>query len=368
MAHQRPPAPAPTRDGALFVSPAYLEPLTRHGCVGPAQGWRPVRLSLGTAADAAHAPCYEKSHSWGEFVFDFEIARAYQQHGLSYYPKLVCCVPYTPVPGPRLLGNTPEQRRALGAALVEQTERSGASGAHVLYLPEDEQRLLANDAWLPRDQLRFIWRNRGYRDFDDFLSAMTSKRRKNIRRERARVGEGGFEIRWCDGASFDPSQWQAIYALYASTYAMRGQSPYLTLGCLQDWAQAFGPRMRFCLALQGGEPVAMAFFFVDGRSLFGRHWGTRADYDALHFELCYYQGIDHCIEQGLERFDAGVQGEHKLLRGFEPERAHSAHWFAHDGMRAAIARYFDEERLALAARIDALTAHTGLRATPADNR
>jgi predicted N-acyltransferase len=332
------------RPGALFTRPDYLDPLEQSGCAGPERGW--VRVPL---EGAEAVPVYAKSHSWGEFVFDFEIAAAYRGHGLRYYPKLVCCVPFTPVPGPRLFAGEASAARHAAAAL-ESGGRTHSS-AHVLFCTEDEAALLRDRGWIGRLQFRYAWHDRGYAGFDAFLEALPGKRRKNIRRERKAVAATGLHIAWRAGSTFDDEEWTRIHALYASTYEMRGQQPYFDARCLRAWAQSFGEAMPFCVASKAGQIVAMAFFFRDETTLYGRHWGSAVDVKGLHFELCYYQGIDYALRHRLTRFDAGVQGEHRLLRGFEPEFSYSAHWFAHEAFRGAIARAFDQETAALGARM-----------------
>ncbi|WP_169729276.1 GNAT family N-acetyltransferase [Solimonas soli] len=330
----------------LFTDPAYLDALERSGCASPENGWTPRHLD---DADG-RLVCYEKTHSWGEFVFDFELARLWQQMGLPYYPKLVSCVPFTPVPGARLLAADDERRLALARRLRAQAAE-GRSGAHILFIADDERALLESDGWILRAQPRYVWHAQGACDFDGFLATLNSKKRKNIRAERRKLAD--FTIEWRSGASLAGHDWPRVYALYASTYARRGQEPYLTLACLRAWAGAFGERLQFCLARHDGRLAALAFFFEDGDTLYGRHWGAEAAYDALHFELCYYQGIERCCARGLRRFDAGVQGEHKLARGFAAELAWSAHWFVHRGLHAAVARAYAEERAALAAGLRA---------------
>lgn len=333
---------------SLFLSPEYLQPLHDSGCAAPATGWTPVPL-------ADSVPCYEKAHSWGEFVFDHAFARAYEQGGRDYYPKLVCCIPFTPVPGPRLRNADNAQRMR---ALMDER---GCSSAHALFAPQAEAAMLAEQGWLRREQPRYVWNNAGYAAFEDFLGALTSKRRKNIRQERRAVLESGLRIEWRAGCALDEDDWRQVFALYASTYELRGQRPYLNLSCLRAWAQNFGERMQFCLASDGVGIAAMAFYFVDGDMLYGRHWGARAQYDGLHFELCCYQGIEYAIRHGLRRLDAGVQGEHKLLRGFSPEASLSMHWFAHEGFRAAIENYLERERVAVRSELEALGEHDGYR-------
>ncbi|MFT4047206.1 MAG: GNAT family N-acetyltransferase [Solimonas sp.] len=322
----------------LFTDPAYIEALERSGCAGPDTGWTPYHLDT---ADG-RVVCYEKAHSWGEFVFDFELARAWRQRGLHYYPKLVAAVPFTPVPGARLLAAADAGRQALARRLRTLAAEGDRSGAHALFIDDADRAALEADGWIVRAQPRYVWRAHGARDFDGFLASLSSKKRKNIRAERRKLA--AFAIEWRAGASLDAGEWRRVFALYASTYARRGQEPYLNLACLRAWAAAFGERLQFCLARLDGAIVAIAFFFEDGDTLYGRHWGADAAYDALHFELCYYQGIDRCFARGLACFDAGVQGEHKLARGFAPELAYSAHHFVHAGLHEAVARAYGDER------------------------
>jgi len=330
--------------GSLFVSGDYLTPLVEHACISPAAGWTPLEQPA----------AYLKQHSWGEFVFDFAWANAYARHGIDYYPKLVLCSPFTPVPGPRLLGQTP----ATIEALAEQHQ---ASSAHALFCPPDEAAELAEAGWLQRQDLRFIWRSQGYAEFDDFLAQLSQKKRKNIRRERRRVQEAGVEISWRMAADITADEWPEIFQLYSSTYAMRGQAPYLNLACLEAWAANLGERFRFCLAHHEGDLIAMAFFFVEQDALYGRHWGAAANYHSLHFELCYYQGIEFAIQHGLTRYDAGVQGEHKIARGFNPEISTSMHWIKHDGFREAIAYWLQQERAAVQEQLSYINQHSAFK-------
>lgn len=336
----------------LFCSPEYLQALLDSGCVAADKGWKPVELAPG-------APCYEKAHSWGEFVFDHAFANAYEQRGQDYYPKLVSCVPFTPVPGPRLRSAANAQR------MLELMHERRCSSAHALFLLADEAAMLERDGWLRREQPRYVWHNADYGGFDDFTARLNSKRRKNIRHERRDLADAALRIEWRAGNTLSPAEWPRVFALYAGTYAMRGQPPYLNRDCLQRWAASFGERMQFCLAWQGDELSAMAFYFLDGDTLYGRHWGSATDLPGLHFELCVYQGIEYAIRHRLKRFDAGVQGEHKLLRGFTPELSLSMHWFAHAGFREAIADYLRRERKLVERELGQLADHAGYRqATP----
>ncbi len=334
----------------MFTTPEYTATLIASGSACDATGWLP-RAS-------ATAPVWEKSHSWGEFVFDQNFAQAYAEAGGRYYPKLVCAVPFTPVPGPRL-GAEPEQQAQQLRQLCQETP---LSGAHVLFLPETEATALDPDLWLQREDIRYVWRNRGYADFDAFLAELTSKRRKTIRAERRQVAEHGFTIEWLPAAAFDDIQWQRLYALYASTYHMRGQSPYLHPGCLREWGRAFPENMLFCIAREEDQIQAMAFFFRDEQYLYGRHWGAARDWSGLHFELCYYRAIEYCLDHGLALFDAGVQGSHRLLRGFEPEISRSVHNFTDERFHRAIDNYLRQERAAVRAQFAQLQQQTAYRA------
>lgn len=343
---------------SLFTEPAFLDALEASGCVRAENGWTPAHL----LTPQGRVPCYEKAHSWGEFVFDFELARAYQMRGLAYYPKLVACVPFTPVPGPRLLADSDAGRVMLADALREHAAE-GFSGAHLLFIDPHERDQLAARGWLLRDQLRYVWQRTVGNSFDDYLATLSSKRRKNIRAERRKRLD--FDITWQAGDSLDAAEWRRVFRLYAGTYAVRGQQPYLNLDCLRRWAAHYGARMQFCLARRATEIVAMAFFFEDGGTLYGRHWGADDHYDALHFELCYYQGIERCYARDLQHFDAGVQGEHKLARGFRATLAHSAHWFANQPLHAAIGTAFAEERAVIALRLQAANGGCETAAGPA---
>jgi predicted N-acyltransferase len=278
-------------------------------------------------------------------VFDFAWASAYQRAGHAYYPKLVCASPFTPVPGPRLL--TPDAAQSI----VDAAAQARCSGAHVLFALPDETAALVDAGWLRRDDLRYVWNNRGYADFDAFLAALAGKRRKNIVAERRRLQEAGLHIEWREAGAIEDAEWPLLFDLYASTYALRGQEPYLNLDCLRRWAQAFPKEFLFCIARRDARPIALAFFFRDEAALYGRHWGASEQVDGLHFELCYYQGIDYCIAHRLAHFDAGVQGEHKPARGFDAVASHSLHWLRDPAFRAAVARYLVEERAHVAERI-----------------
>ncbi len=337
-----------------FLSHEFLSALERHGCVGEAVGWRPWHVLC--RDDAGHllgaAPLYLKTHSYGEFVFDWGWAEAYRRHRQPYYPKLVSAIPYTPVTSPRLLLRPGQPRpQAITQAILdftlEECRRLQLSSCHWLFpTPADLEPLLAK-GFLPRLGCQFHWQNPGYRDFQDFLDTLTAKRRKNINRERRRVGEAGLELRILSGRDLSETQWRVVHELYGSTFHRLGGLPTLTLPFFQDIAETLGDQFLVVLAFAEGREVAAALSFRSADALYGRHWGCRADYDSLHFEACYYQGLEYCIQHRLQRFEPGAQGEHKVYRGFLPTLTGSAHWIAHPGFRQAIADFLDRETPAL---------------------
>ena len=337
-----------------FLSHEFLSALERHQCVGEHAGWLPwhvvCREEHGRLLGAA--PLYLKFNSYGEFVFDWGWAEAYRRQNLLYYPKLVGAIPYTPATSPRLL-LAPDQpapedtARAIIEYLLEDARRRRWSSIHWLFPPPTELDRLQVHGFLPRLGCQFHWRNQGYRDFQDFLDRFTAKRRKTIHRERRRVREAGLELRILTGQEVSEAQWHIVHEFYRSTFQRLGGVPTLTLPFFLDIAETLDDRLVLVLALAQGREVAGAMSFRSASILYGRHWGCRADYDSLHFEACYYQGLDYCIQQGLQRFEPGAQGEHKINRGFLPAFTHSAHWIAHSGLRQAIADFLARETPAL---------------------
>jgi predicted N-acyltransferase len=343
------------RTGHPFVRHEFLEALESTGCVGPETGWiaahlvvrddsRPGRL-------VAAVPQYLKAHSWGEFVFDWGWAQSYLRAGLDYYPKQLAAVPYTPVTGPRLLVADGEDAAALrgelAGLLLETARRAGASGAHVNFTLDEDQQALEAAGFLRRQDCRFLWRNRGYASFDEFLATFRADKRKKAKRERRRVAEAGIVFRTLRGETLDAAHWATVFAFSERTFLRHGHTHYLNVDFLHRVSQALPGQVMVKLAERGGEPLAAAIFFVGGGGLFGRYWGAASHEDSLHFEACYYQGIDYCIEHGLSFFDPGTQGEHKLARGFEPTPTTSAHWLDHPGFREAVERYLERERAAV---------------------
>jgi predicted N-acyltransferase len=350
-------------DGNPFVTHAFLEALEAHGCVGGDSGWAPRHLLLRDEAGriAGAVPRYEKAHSWGEFVFDWSWAQSYARAGLPYYPKQLAAVPFTPVTGPRLLvrpgPDSAGLRRRLAEWLVESARRDGVSGAHVNFTTTEDQAALEEAGFLRRHDCRFLWRNRGYRDFDDFLDGLRADKRKKLRRERRRVAEAGIEVETLPGERIDEALWQTIFGFTERTFLRHGNAHYLTAGFLAEVARRLPGAVLVVLARQAGAPLAASIFVQGGGTLYGRYWGTARHEDCLHFEACYYRGIEHCIAQGLESFDPGTQGEHKLARGFAPTLTSSAHWLAQGEFRAAVARYLERERAAVAEYVAAAATH-----------
>lgn len=328
-----------------FLRHAFLASLEDSGSAVAATGWQPSHRLWRDARGELRAmlPAWIKSHSRGEYVFDWGWAEACQRAGIAYYPKLLTAVPFSPVVGPRLLGAPAACAQLLGevsATLAEQ----GLSSWHLNFNEPAEALLLARQpGWLPRSGCQFHWFNRGYRDFQDFLDGFASRKRKQVRKERELVAGQGLEFVWLAGHELSEAQWDFVYRCYANTYRLRGQSPYLTREFFSLLAERMPEAIRVNLVRQGARPVAMAFLLSAGDALYGRYWGCLQDFANLHFETCFYQGIEQAIAGGLQRFDAGAQGEHKLVRGFEPVLTQSWHYLEHAGLRAAVASFLREE-------------------------
>jgi predicted N-acyltransferase len=351
------------RTGHPFTRHAFLDALESTGCVGEDTGWIPAHLVVrdsrrGRARIVAAVPQYLKTHSWGEFVFDWSWAQSYLRAGLDYYPKQLSAIPFTPVTGPRLLIEAgaagldeTDLRDELAGLLLETARRTGASGAHVNFTLEDDQAALERAGFLRRHDCRFLWRNRAYPSFDAFLGTFRADKRKKAKRERRKVVEAGITFRTLPGAAIDAALWRVIFGFSERTFLRHGNGHYLNVDFLERVSRALPGSVMVKLAERASRPVAASIFFEGGGWLYGRYWGAAAPEDSLHFEACYYQGIDYCIERGLHCFDPGTQGEHKIARGFEPVRTLSAHWLEHAGFRAAIGRYLERERDAIDAYI-----------------
>ncbi|MBS0557037.1 MAG: N-acetyltransferase [Proteobacteria bacterium] len=346
-------------DDNPFIDHAFLSGLERHACLDAAHGWTPHHLGLYESdALVAAAPLYLKTNSHGEYVFDWSWASAYARNGLDYYPKLLCAVPYSPVTGPRLLGD-PALRSIAIDAIRHECERLGLSSAHVNFCTEaDAGTLREHRDWLPRFDWQFHWTHRGWRDFRDFLDSLKPKKRKNIRQERAHVTRAGVHCEIRHAGEIDGQTWRCIHALYAATFDEKGNFAALTLDFFRHFGQAMPNRVLAVLAWRGDEIIAAALLLRSRDTLYGRYWGCREAVPGLHFEACYYQGIEYCLRHGLRRFEPGAQGEHKLARGFLPELTRSFHYVADPGFRAAIGDALAREAIALNAYRDELLAHS----------
>jgi predicted N-acyltransferase len=327
-----------------FLSHAFLNALETTGCASAETGWQPAHLTLRHDGKLTGAmPLYIKSHSYGEFVFDWAWADAYRRHGLHYYPKLLNAVPFSPVTGGRLLG-APNALPRLADEAAELAGEYNLSSIHCLFPTPTQAEALHERGWLLRDDCQFHWHNKGYGDFDDFLATFSAAKRKKVRRERRRVAEAGIAFRVLHGDDLDDELLDAVFRFYCLTYLERGREPYLNRAFFKDIAANLAEALVVILASRRDTPVAAAICFRSGNTLYGRHWGSDYLLHSLHFEACYYQGIDYCIREGLQHFDPGAQGRHKISRGFEPTATWSAHWIANAEFRAAIAYYLSRER------------------------
>lgn len=338
-----------------FLSHAFLSALERSGSATADSGWQslPVVIEAEDGAIAAVAPLYVKSHSQGEYVFDHGWADAWERAGGRYYPKLLSAVPFTPVPGPRLLvreSQDPARDDAMAAALVAAMEAvaddNGLSSAHVTFVEEAQLRTFTDAGWLVREGVQFHWHNRGYRGFDDFLADLASRKRKAIRKERAAAVEG-LTIRHVTGDALSESDWDAFWTFYQDTGDRKWGRPYLTRAFFSMLGREMAERILLILAERDGRAIAGALNLIGADTLYGRYWGCVEDVPFLHFELCYYQAIEAAIARGLSRVEAGAQGEHKLARGYAPTPTWSAHYIPDPGFRRAVADFLDRERAAV---------------------
>jgi predicted N-acyltransferase len=332
-----------------FVSHAFLHALEASGSATARTGWQPQHLvaEMGERVVGV-VPCYLKSHSRGEYVFDAGWAEAYERAGGSYYPKLQVSVPFTPATGRRLLvapGETADTiREALAKGLIELSRMREASSVHVTFTPEAEWDLLGRYGFLKRNDQQFHWVNGGYATFEDFLGALAARKRKAIKRERAGALENGIEVVWLTGKAITEEAWDAFFMFYVETGSRKWGRPYLTRKFYSLIGETMADKTLLVMAKRAGRTIAGAINFVGGDTLYGRHWGAIEHHPFLHFELCYYQAIDFAIRNGLKRVEAGAQGEHKLARGYMPVTTYSAHYIADPGLRRAIADYLKRER------------------------
>ena len=349
-------------DGNPFLSHAFLLALESTGCIREDFGWRAHHLGLREDGKlVAAAPFYIKGNSHGEFVFDWSWAGAYERAGGDYYPKLLNAVPYSPVTGPRLLvGQAPQataRRQALVTAMRALADRYGLSSVHANFLTEVDLPAFDDD-WLARSDVQFHWQNRGYTGFEDFLAALSHKKRKNIRQERRQAEQSGLSIEMRGGSRLSADEWRQVHELYAATFDAKGNHAALTEEFFLALGRELGDVVQVATARSGTAIVAMALFLQSHDTLYGRYWGATVDVPGLHFELCYYQGIAHAIAQGLARFEPGAQGEHKVARGFLPVRTHSRHYLADERFRDAVRDALQREASHLDAYADEVAQHT----------
>jgi hypothetical protein len=335
-----------------FTRYEFLAALESSRSVGRGAGWEPRYLALRDARGlAAAVAAFVKTHSFGEFVFDFAWARGYERLGRRYYPKLTLAAPFTPATGPRLLVRPELDREVLAGRLLAELERYAVShalsGVHALFLDEATRAACARRGWLLRRDCQFHWSNRGYTSFEQYLTTFTAEKRKKARRERRRVAEAGVHFETRRGGELDEALLDRIYALHRDTFVRHGHEPYLARAFFSEVARTMPESLMVKLALRGRTVVAAAVFFTGTDTLYGRYWGAAAEYHSLHFEACYHQGIEFCIAQGVGRFEPGTQGEHKVSRGFEPAITWSAHYIADEDFRAAIGEYLQREGAAV---------------------
>jgi uncharacterized protein len=344
-----------------FTTHRFLAALDASGSTGKGTGWQTRPLVLRDGAAVAALPLYVKSHSQGEYIFDHGWAQALERAGGSYYPKLQVAVPFTPATGKRFLGD-PKWREALLETAISITDQNGLSSLHFTFCTEEEAEALAGKhGLLHRITQQFHWENNGYADFDGFLAALSSRKRKMIRKERETARASGLTIRSLTGAQIESQHWDAFWQFYQDTGARKWGTPYLTRSFFDEVQRTMRDDVLLVLAFDGETPVAGALNFIGRETLFGRYWGCTQEHPCLHFELCYYQAIEWAIANGLARVEAGAQGEHKLARGYLPTPVHSLHYIADPSFRDAVARYLAEERRAVDEEIEVLTAYGPFR-------
>ncbi len=348
--------------GNPTLSHAFLEGLHRTGCAAPESGWSPCHLLAEEGGELVGAvPLYAKSHSWGEYVFDWAWAEAHERHGLAYYPKLVAAVPFTPVPGPRLLARDEAVRRRLAHALPGVARELGVSSLHVLFPDEADAAALREAGLLERRGVQFHWRNAGYADFEGFLAALSHDKRKKIRQERRRVAEAGVTLRRLTGRDARAADWDFFTACYRRTYRAHRSTPYLTREFFGLLAARLPDNVLLVLAEREGRPVAAALDLFCPEAVYGRYWGAMEFVPGLHFEACYYQAVDFAIERGIGRVEGGAQGEHKHARGFLPEVTRSFHWLANPAFERAVDDYLAREGAGISAYVDELEERSPFR-------
>ncbi|HLU20141.1 MAG TPA: GNAT family N-acetyltransferase [Pusillimonas sp.] len=343
----------------------FFVALQETGCASAQTGWSPHFLTLHRNGDLAAAmPLYLKYHSRGEYVFDMAWARAFAEHGLRYYPKLLSAVPFTPVPGPRLLARNHEDRVLLARQAIELAAQNELSSLHVLFPMETDMAALREAGFIFRESIQFHWHNSNYRDMDDFLSRFNQKNRKKLKQDRKRSLQAGVTFRWISGDDINDDTLEFFYACYVRTYFEHGNPPYLNMEFFQHLVAAMPEHLVFVVAYQENAPIACALNIQSEDALYGRYWGATKFISGLHFETCYMQAIEYCIAKGLNRFEGGAQGEHKLARGMLPVRTYSAHWIRDARYAQAIADFLERETVAIDEYADILEEHSPFKKTP----
>lgn len=367
-------------DNNPFLRHEFLNGLEETGCVSPKHGWQPQHITVYSQDRSkllGAMPCYIKDHSYGEYIFDWSWVNAYHRHGIEYYPKLSNAVPFTPATGPRILvlpsldssalDNQDINANTVINALVNQaialTEEHGLSSCHSLFNTSQQADQFATHGFLQRHSTQFHWRNQNYQSFDEFLAGMSSKKRKNIKRERRRVLETGVQYRWLSGPDLNPEAAQKMHGFYSKTIAYYGAQSYLNQDFFHYIAQHFAQHTLFLFAEYDGKTIAGGLYFKSDNTLYGRYWGALANFHSVHFETCYYQAIDWCIKHGYQSFEAGAQGEHKLARGLEPTITYSSHWINHPEFRQAIGDFVTSEQAHINDYQAAMQQHTPFKKT-----
>lgn len=352
--------------GDPFLSHEFLSALHTTGCASPATGWTPQYLLLESGGTLTGAmPLYLKTHSYGEYIFDWAWADAYYRNGAAYYPKLLCAVPFTPVTGTRLLAATePDQDRLIAAAL-ELARELRVSSLHCLFPTRNEAERMRTHGMMLRHSVQFHWENRGYASFDEFLAGFNHDKRKKVRQERRRVSEAGIRFRWLEGGAITARDWSFFNRCYRQTYREHRSSPYLNLEFFSRIGETMPDSVVLVVAERGGTPIAASLNIRNGARLCGRYWGTLEHHSTLHFETCYYQGIEYCIARGIASFEGGARGEHKLARGLLPVQTCSAHWLAHPQFAAAIEQHLARETRGMEQYVDELAERSPFKPLPA---
>ena len=351
-----------------FMRHAYLSAMEESGSASAKSGWKLQLVTLRHAMPpkvgqlAGAAVLYIKPHSYGEYVFDWAWADAYQRHGLNYYPKAVSAVPFTPVPGSRLLADSSQSQSALLSAMVELAQNEDWSSLHLLFLSNDDLQVTETAGWLSRHTVQFHWHNAAYEDFDDFLKALNQEKRKKIKQERRKVAEAGVIFKAFEGTQIQSADWDFFYQCYAQTYFEHGNAPYLNRDFFQRMQDTMPENWVLFIAEKNGQRMACSLIGLGNNVAYGRYWGALERVDCLHFEACYYQPIAWCIAKGVERFEGGAQGEHKMARALLPIKANSAHWLAHPGFADAVEKYLEKEGHGVAAYLENLEGRSPLKA------